>query len=77
MASTEVKDYLMLIPMLKSMAAVEMHTSYDAEADTLYVSFGPPRAATDSEMTDEDMIVRYEGDQVIGVTILHASSWGG
>ena len=24
-------------------------------------------------MTDEDIIVRYEGDEVIGLTVLHAS----
>ena len=47
--------------------------SYDQEADTLYVNFKKPSHATDSELTDEDVIVRYEGDAVIGLTILHAS----
>lgn len=40
----------------------------------LYVHFGPqPRPATDSDVTDEDSIVRYNGDEGIGITILHAS----
>jgi len=47
--------------------------SYDAEADVLYVNFKKPSYATDSELTDDDVIIRYEGDKVIGLTILHAS----
>ncbi|HEX6384618.1 MAG TPA: DUF2283 domain-containing protein, partial [Anaerolineae bacterium] len=38
-----------------------------------YVNFKKPSIATDSELTDEDVIIRYEGDEVIGFTILHAS----
>jgi uncharacterized protein YuzE len=47
--------------------------SYDAEADALYVNFKKPSYATDSELTDDDVIIRYEGEEVIGLTILHAS----
>jgi uncharacterized protein YuzE len=43
------------------------------EADTLYISFKKPSHATDSEITDDDVIIRYEGDEVIGLTVLHAS----
>ena len=46
---------------------------YDDEADSLYVNFKKPSYATDSEMTDDDVIVRYEGEEVIGFTVLHAS----
>ena len=39
----------------------------------LYVHFGrQPRPSTDSDVTD-DIIVRYDGNEVIGITILHAS----
>jgi uncharacterized protein YuzE len=27
----------------------------------------------ESEMTDDDLIVRYDGDEIVGLTILHAS----
>lgn len=47
--------------------------SYDAEGDVLYIHFRPPGPADDSEMTDDDIIVRYAGDEVIVYTILHAS----
>lgn len=50
-----------------------MWVSYDAEADTLYVNFKKPSHATDSELTDDDIVVRYEEDAIVGYTILHAS----
>ena len=46
---------------------------YDTEADTLYVNFKKSSVATDSELTDDDVLIRYEGEEVIGYTILHAS----
>jgi uncharacterized protein YuzE len=51
--------------------------TYDQEADVLYINFRKPGIATDSELTDEDIIIRYVGDEVIGVTILHASARSG
>jgi uncharacterized protein YuzE len=50
-----------------------MWASHDEEADTLYINFKKPSHATDSELTDEDVIIRYEGNDVIGLTVLHAS----
>ncbi len=47
--------------------------SYDAEADVLYINFKKPSHATDSEMTDDDVIVRYENGEMVGLTVLHAS----
>ncbi len=38
-----------------------------------YINFKKPSFATDSELTDDDVIVRYENDDVVGLTILHAS----
>ncbi|TMC14107.1 MAG: DUF2283 domain-containing protein, partial [Chloroflexi bacterium] len=29
--------------------------------------------ADDSELTDDDVIVRYESGEVVGLTVLHAS----
>lgn len=47
-------------------------SDYDAEADTLYLHFKKPNHADHSEMTDDDMIIRYEKNQIIGITILNA-----
>ncbi|MBF0103047.1 MAG: DUF2283 domain-containing protein [Desulfobacterales bacterium] len=49
------------------------HITYDSEADVLYINFKKPSHATDSELLDNDVILRYENDQLIGITILHAS----
>jgi uncharacterized protein YuzE len=49
-------------------------SSYDAEADVLYINFKKPSHASDSELTDDDVIIRYEGDIIVGLTILHAST---
>lgn len=40
----------------------------------LYVNFKKPSHATDSEFTDDDVIIRYEGKEIVGLTILHASA---
>ena len=47
--------------------------SYDGEADALYVSFKKPGHADDSELTNDNVIVRYEGGQSVGLTILHVA----
>jgi len=73
MAAVTAKKYLKLIPLLTESPERALWTSYDTEADVLYVNFKKPSVATDSEITDDDIILRYEGDSLIGITILHAS----
>jgi uncharacterized protein YuzE len=45
---------------------------FDQEAGVLYVSFERPQGATDSELTEDGILMRYRGDQLAGVTILSA-----
>jgi len=73
MATQELAKYLELVPAMLHMPHGLFWSSYDAEADVLYISFKKPAVATDSEMTEDDIIVRYDGEEVIGLTILHAS----
>jgi len=42
---------------------------YDEEADVLYISFGPPVAASDSKILDNDLVVRYKGERIVGITV--------
>lgn len=74
MAPDELTPYLELLPSLAARPGHAVWSSYDPEADVLYVNFKRPAHATDSELTDDDVIVRYEGGEVIGYTILHAST---
>ena len=46
---------------------------FDEEADVLYISFRKPQHTTDSEMREDGIIIRRDGDQVVGLTILEAS----
>lgn len=74
----DVRPYLALIPRLKQLRQHSLWSNYDPEADTLAIHFNEPDApnvATDSDMTDDDIIVRYDdAGEIIGLTILHASS---
>src|SRR5262245_40856399 len=67
------KDYLKFIPAIQQTPQQSIWLTYDKDADVLYVNFAKPSTATDSELTDDDVIVRYDGNDVIGYTILHAS----
>jgi uncharacterized protein YuzE len=70
---TDAQEYLKILPIVKQAPQGSIWLSYDQEADVLYVNFKKPSRATESELTDDDVIIRYEGGEVIGFTILHAS----
>ena len=75
MALANFDTYLKVLPLVRQTPDGSVWLHYDAEADTLYVNFQKPSRADDSELTDDDVIVRYdEHGQVIGYTILHAQS---
>lgn len=73
MVSTEIGNYLKLAPAMLSTPNGYLWSSYDSDADVLYINFKKPSVATDSELTDDDVIIRYEDDEIIGLTILHVS----
>ena len=67
------KKILNLSSLLMSMPYKRLWYSYDKEADVLYFNFKKPSHADDSELTDDDMIIRYEQGEVVGITVLNAS----
>jgi uncharacterized protein YuzE len=74
MAVQNLEEYLDIVPAVMRSPHRYLWSSYDAEADVIYINFKKPSEATDSELTDEDVIIRYEGDEIVGLTILHAST---
>lgn len=46
---------------------------YDEKADVLYISFNSDTIADDSELTDNDVVIRYKNAKIIGLTVLHFS----
>lgn len=67
------QHYLALIPALRQCPGNTLRTSNDEGGDVLYINFRESGKATDSELTNDDIILRYDGDDVIGITILRAS----
>jgi len=53
--------------------ADNLHIRYDKEADVMYVSFGPPVPADDSELGDDDILYRSRNGEVVGLTVTHFS----
>ena len=69
-----IKSFLDMTPQLLSMPTKRFWYSYDDEADVLYINFRKPSHADESTLTDDDIIVRTENGEPVGITILHASS---
>jgi uncharacterized protein YuzE len=62
-----------LVPHFIKLPASKMWIDYDKEADVLYISFKRPQNSTDSEMLANGVLLRYKGEDVVGITILDAS----
>lgn len=60
------------LPCILDLPSKQVWLDFDEEADVLYVSFERPQEATDSELAEDDVILRYRGEQLVGVTILNA-----
>jgi uncharacterized protein YuzE len=63
------------LPLLHDLPKQPFFIVYDAEADVLYIDFNnPPQTAQDSELTDDNIVIRYDdAEAIVGLTILNAS----
>jgi uncharacterized protein YuzE len=50
-----------------------MRSEYDARADVLYFHFEERPASNHSEMREDGILLDYQNDRLVGVTILEAS----
>jgi len=73
MAPLSVNEIIDIAPQLLGVPFHRMWYSYDQEADVLYLNFKKPSHADDSQLTEDDIIIRYEAGEVVGITILRAS----
>ncbi len=76
-ASKKTEDFIgscisMASDMLK-MPTRHLWLDYDEEADVLYMSFRKPQRATKTIEMD-DVLIRKDGGEIVGLTILNASS---
>ncbi len=58
---------------VKRSNANDLHIQYDREADVMYVNFGAPIPADDSELDDNDVLYRYRQGEIVGMTFTHFS----
>jgi len=54
--------------------AQQVWLDYDKEADVLYMSFRRPQRATETIELADDILVRKDGREIVGLTILNAST---
>lgn len=73
MATVNLDHVLSLVPQALQLNQKNIWLFYDEEADVLYLNFKKPSHADDSELLENDVIVRYEGEEVVGMTIMNAS----
>ncbi len=69
----EVKKIVDAVPMLLDFPTKRFHVDYDKDANVLYISFERPQKATDTEVTEEGILLRYREDKLVGITILNAN----
>ena len=73
MALNTLEEAKKMVSHLLNIPFKRVWSSYDEGADVLYLNFKKPAHADDSEMTEDDIIIRYEKGKIIGITILNAS----
>jgi uncharacterized protein YuzE len=75
LAQIDTAQYIQLAKALQNFGEKSLWMSYDGEADVMYINFSwPPQPATNSEATDDDIVIRYQDNEVIGITVLSVST---
>ncbi len=69
-----VAECLALAARVTRLPARHVWLDYDDEADVLYISFRRPQRATKTVELGDDVLLRKDGTEVVGLTILDAST---
>ncbi len=56
----KINEFLKIVPAVRNAPFKYFWSSYDADADVVYINFKKLSHVTDSEMIDDDVVVRYE-----------------
>ncbi|HLP45810.1 MAG TPA: DUF2283 domain-containing protein [Candidatus Kapabacteria bacterium] len=77
-AATKVNEFIGKCMVMASdmmrLRAQHIWLDYDKEADVLYMSFRKPQRATTTIETDDDILIRKDGNAIVGLTIMNAST---
>lgn len=69
-----INSYLDLSSRLAKLHVRQVWADYDKEADVLYLSFRKPQRAKKTVEIGDDVLIRTDDDEVVGITVLNASS---
>jgi uncharacterized protein YuzE len=69
-----VNDCLVMANDMMKLSTRHAWIDYDEEADVLYMSFRKPQNATETIEIDEDILLRQNGNEIVGITIMNAST---
>ena len=69
-----IQTCLSLSPDITKLLVDHMWTTYDKDADVLYLSFRRPQRAKKTVERDDDILIRQDGNKIVGITILNAST---
>ena len=74
MSQATARSIFRAVPTLVGIPARRYWIDYDDEADVLYISFERPQKATETEMTEDGLLMRYRDEELVGITVLNASA---
>jgi len=74
LTEANIEDVLRAVSHLVHLPTARMWLDYDESADVLYVHFTPEPSSTHSDMRDDRIILDYTGKQLVGLTVLDAST---
>ena len=63
-----------LFTVIKKQKKNYFSVDYDNEADVMYIAFDENKKADDTEVYSDDILVRRRDNDLVGLTVLHASS---
>ena len=68
-----IKDCLVLASDMIKFSSKQIWIDYDEGADVLYMSFRKPQRASKTIEISEDILLRKNGEDIVGITIMNAS----
>jgi uncharacterized protein YuzE len=74
MSEVIISEIMKVLKAVSHSNADNLHIRYDKEADVMYVGFGVPVPADDSELGEDDILYRYKDREVVGLTVTHFSN---
>jgi uncharacterized protein YuzE len=69
-----VNNCIALATTMLALPAQHVWLDYDKQADVLYMSFRKPQRAKETIELEDDILVRKDGKEIVGLTIMNASS---